>query len=153
MDPEGGRTGPIQSLENKAEKANPPPSQGESGGCLRYRLLSLDRAGGAGALAGAAVDAGTGVDLHMIVAHGDRAHGASALTRAAGDTRVSDLTSHVLHLQQMMCFEPSPIVPHSAENASLNFDEGKCIISAKISHPCQENCDHRNTMGEIVWNG
>ena len=139
--------------EADGAKANLPPSKGGREIFELNRLLGLDGAHGAGALAGAAVDAGAGIDFHVVAAHRDRAHGAGALASAAGDARVSDLTSHVLHLQQMMCFEPSPIVPHSAENASLNFDEGKCIISAKISHPCQENCDHRNTMGEIAWNG
>jgi len=100
-----------------AEKANPPPSKKEGRGFWVLRLLGLNRAGGAGALASAAVNAGAGIDLHVIVAHGDRAHGASALARAAGDARVSDFTSHVLHLQQMMCFEPSFILPHLKEIA------------------------------------
>ena len=87
-------------------------------GLWRHSLLSGDRAHGAGALASAAVDAGAGVDDHVLVAHGDRAHGAGALASAAGDARVSDLTSHVLHLQQMMCFGPGLIVPHFTEIAT-----------------------------------
>ena len=61
------------------------------------RLLSLDGAGGAGALASAAVDAGAGVDDHVAVAHGDRTHGAGALASAAGDAGVRDFTSHVTY--------------------------------------------------------
>ena len=113
-----GKTRLSKDWKNRAEKANSPPSQGRAGNFRTANLLSLDGAGGAGALASAAVDAGAGVDLHMIVAHGDRAHGAGTLASAAGDARVSDLTSHVLHLQQMMCFEPVSIVPHSAEIAT-----------------------------------
>ena len=65
------------------------------------RLLSLDGAGGAGALASAAVDAGAGVDLHVIAAHRDRAHGAGALTGAAGNASVSNLTCHVTYTSKM----------------------------------------------------
>ena len=72
-------------------KSKSPALPRESGGRLDHRLLGLNRAGGAGALASAAVNAGAGIDLHVIVAHGDRAHGAGGLASAAGDAGVTNL--------------------------------------------------------------
>lgn len=80
-----------------AEKANPPPSKKEGRGFWVLRLLGLNRAGGAGALASAAVNAGAGVDFHVLGAHGDRAHGAGAFASAAGDAGVGDFTCHVAY--------------------------------------------------------
>ena len=77
------------------EKVRPPPPKG-SGGLVRVSLLGLDCAGGAGALASAAVDAGAGVDDGLAF-QSDRAHGAGALTSAARNTSVSNLTSHVTY--------------------------------------------------------
>ena len=59
-----------------------------------HRLLGLDRAHGAGALASAAVDASAGVDFHVVSAHGDRAHGAGGLASAAGDAGVTNFTNN-----------------------------------------------------------
>ena len=85
------------------EKANLPSS--ELGGreiFALYRLLGLNRAHGAGALASAAVDASTGVDFHVVAAHGDRAHGAGALASAAGDAGVTNFTCHVTYTSKVM---------------------------------------------------
>ena len=64
-------------------------------GLWRNRVFSGDSAGGANALASAAVDAAASVDLHVIVAHGDSAHGAGGLTSAAGHAGIVDCMCHV----------------------------------------------------------
>ena len=83
--------------EADGAKANLPPSKGGREIFELNRLLGLDGAHGAGALAGAAVDAGAGVDDHVVIAHGNSAHGASALTSAAGNTGIVDYACHVTY--------------------------------------------------------
>ena len=62
----------------------------------RLKLVGgSDGAHGAGAGASAAVDASTSVDLHVIVTHGNSAHGASGLAGAAGHAGVIDCMCHV----------------------------------------------------------
>ena len=51
--------------------------------------------------AGTAVDAGTGIDDVVLVALGDRAHGAVALTGTATHASVADDIGHWIHLQTL----------------------------------------------------
>ena len=63
---------------------------------MQTELVSgSDGAHGANTSARAAVDAAAGVDLHMIVTHGDSAHGAGRLTSAAGYAGIVDCMCHV----------------------------------------------------------
>ena len=62
-------------------------------------LALSDSLDGAGAGAGTAVNAGTGIDHHVIVTHRDSTNGAAALASAAADASVSDDVSHEVHLR------------------------------------------------------
>ena len=53
-----------------------------------------NRTHGAGIGTGAAINAGTGIDHHMLVTHGDRTHRAAALTSAAADAIAADNIGH-----------------------------------------------------------
>ena len=98
-----GKNLSIQSLEGgKAKSKSPTLQMGEWEILAFLRLLGLDRAHGAGALASAAVDAGAGVDFHVVSAHGDRAHGAGGLASAAGDAGVTNFTCHVTYTSKAM---------------------------------------------------
>jgi hypothetical protein len=57
-------------------------------------LFSLDSAGGAGAFAGAAVDAGIGVDFVLGIAFSDSFYGAFASASAAGNAFIGDYVCH-----------------------------------------------------------
>lgn len=46
------------------------------------------------ACAGAAVDAGVGVDFHLAIAHADCTHGALGFTSATGNTCIADNKCH-----------------------------------------------------------
>ena len=135
-----GRKSPCWRAVCRGEKKAPRlPVQEDGEPCFAV-LLSGNRAHGAGALAGAAVDAGAGVDNHVVVAHGDRAHGAGALASTARNAGVTNLTSHVTYTSKCrLCFEPFLIVTYPQKIAIRNFDRDTGIISAKNSHPLQRS--------------
>ena len=60
---------------------------------MHFRLFSLDRASGASTLAGAAIDARTGID-HGLVLHADRADGAGVNTCTASNALAGNGMSH-----------------------------------------------------------
>lgn len=100
----------------------PLPGKGSgSFGLDRFALVGgSDGAHGAGAGAGAAVDAGTGVDHHVLVTHGNRAHGAGALTCAAADASVVDRVCHKVHLR--ICYVANRYHSNiTLQNCNRNF--------------------------------
>ena len=60
---------------------------------VQFCLFSLDCAGGANALAGTAIDAGTGID-HSLILHADRTDGAGVNTCTASNALAGNGMSH-----------------------------------------------------------
>ena len=83
-----------------------------------WSLALGDRAHGAGTSAGAAVDAGAGVDDVLSVALGDRAHGAAISAGTAADASVTDNIGHNMYTSIKMVL---PILAHFKKNAMINF--------------------------------
>ena len=88
---------------------------------MQTRLVSgSNGAHGANASAGAAVDAAASVDLHVIVAHGDSAHGAGGLTSAAGHAGIVDCMCHVKYTS-IFRVRTILIVAYLSKKAIRNF--------------------------------
>ena len=94
-----------------------------------------DRAHGAGASAGAAIDAGAGVDDVLGIALGDRAHGTAVRAGTAADASVTDNIGHDMYTSIKMVL---PILAHFLKKAMFifgDFKTARSILRAARTNP------------------
>ena len=108
------------------------------------RLLSDDRAGGASALASAAVDASAGVNDGHAVLDLHSANRASALAGAAADATLGNLVCHSRTLlstraQQLVAGDPPPEVRSCTAAASLSCTVRRSPASASVPIVAETN--------------